>query len=87
MDQKYILNTSQYTPMQYDTSEYSTIQHNTKQAIRYAMLPYNTAHTDKHAVHYVNFVSFPCLRLLALHFIIPHYTALPCATVPCIAMM
>ena len=66
--------------MQYNTKEYSAIQHNTRQTIRYATLLYNTTHTDKHAVHYVNFVSCPYLRLPALHciklHILLHYIAL-----------
>ena len=67
--------------MQYNTKEYSTIQHNTRQTIRYATLLYNTTHTDKHAVHYVNFVSCPYLRLPALHCIKLHSTTLHCTTV------
>lgn len=48
--------------------------------MRNATLLYNTTHTDKHAVQYVNFVSFPYLRLPALHCIKLRDTTLRCTT-------
>ena len=66
--------------MQHNTKEYSTIQHNARQTMRNATLLYNTTHTDKHAVQYVNFVSFPYLRLPALHCIKLRDTTLRCTT-------
>ena len=67
---------------QYKRDQRSTvqIQHSARQTMRNATLLYNTTHTDKHAVHYVNFVSFPYLGLPALHCIKLHDTTLRCTT-------
>ena len=73
--------TIQCNTIQRSTVQYSTIQDKQYATPRFYSTTHTVTHTDKHAVHYVDFVSFPYLRLPALHCIMLHYTTLRCITV------